>query len=410
MNPNLTTEQDTQLLRQAFDSFAEVSNSLERAYQHLQGKVRHLSSELEKTNDYLESVLQSLPCGVIVIDDQQVVRTINHQACTLLGTGCQGNGPDPAQGLPAAPMSLRKLLSLLPEGKSVGKIFYEDPPPTEISLVKPARRILVCAFSRMKRGERVMVIQDVTELRDLQAQMQKSERSAAMGEMALEVAHEIRNPLTGLGLFANLLRSDDLSAQQRNRYLDHIEIGIQSLDTILTNMFSFSGLRQPRCRPVALHEIMREILRFMSPVIQERNIRVEESYSDRRKVEADPEMMRQAFMNLVLNALQALPEGGLVKASAERDPRGLRISLRDNGIGIPRHLQKNVFEPHFTTTEKGNGLGLSIVEKIVQAHGGRVSLRSRRGWGTEFRLAFPVAMPLQGDPASTGRLAAGGLQ
>lgn len=403
MNPSAATEQDTRLLRQAFDSFAEISSSLEKAYQRLQGKVRRLSQELEKTNDYLASVLQSLPCGVIVLDRQRVVRTINQQACQLLGACCK-----PQDAWPEAPLSLKRLLALLPQGSPASKLFEDDAAPSEISLEKPSRRVLSCAFSRMKRGDRVVVIQDITQLRDLQQQMQKTERMAAMGEMALEVAHEIRNPLTGLGLFASLLRSESLSSQQRNRYLDHIEIGIRSLDTILSNMFAFSGGRQPRRQPVAPHELLQEILEFMAPVIEERNIQVQERYADRRQVEADPEMLRQAFMNLVLNALQALPQGGILEAATEAGPQGLGVRIRDNGIGIPRHLHESVFEPRFTTNEKGNGLGLSIVKKIMQAHGGRISLRSERGWGTEFRLLFPQPTP-QGERFSAQPALAGGL-
>lgn len=377
MMPSMV-KRDSDMLKAAFDSFAEVSGSLERAFETLEDKVRSLSNELEETNAYLESILSSLPCGVLVVNADEVVTRTNPQAIALLEAGDS-----------FLPLSLAAMVAPCGADIELLRGFRNGTTPGEIRL-QQANRTLSCAWSNLNPSESVLVLQDVTELRTLEERMLKSERLAAMGEMALEVAHEIRNPLTGLGLYASLLRERDLKDGDRDRYLANIEIGIQSLDTILSNMLCFSGDIVLQRQTARLSALMDGVVDFMGPVIDERRIEVSRAYCDRDAAPVDTELVKQAFMNLVLNALQALPEKGRLRIETRNGERGVTLRIRDNGIGIPGAFHGRVFEPHFTTTEKGSGLGLGIVKKIVQAHGGSVELRSRRSEGTCFTLRFPL--------------------
>ncbi len=387
-----------QLLRQAFASFAEVSGSLEKAYEELRGKVRRLSSQLGDTNYYLESVLQSLPCGLIVVDSQNAVTTINRRAQELLGIAGLSlethsapsrrlSGSEDSSAL-SLPIRLQRLLEMIPDSDAAAPLFRADDPPREIALGRP-QRTLSCLSSAMKRDERVLVLQDVSELRRLQEQMQKAERLAAMGEMALEVAHEIRNPLTGLSLFASLLRESDLSQADRDRYVDNIEIGIRSLDTTLTNMLNFSKEMVPRPQPAKICDLLEETVEFLHPITSERQIHVVREYGDDRLDMVDAGLLRHAFMNLVLNALQALPARGRLQLSTRQRSETTIVTISDDGPGLCPSQHSRVFEPHFATDRKGNGLGLSVAKRIVEAHGGEIRFESGADWGTRFTLAFP---------------------
>ncbi len=374
MRVRVAKETREDILREAFNSFAEISTSVEKVYGDLREKVRRLSFELEESNKYLHTMLQSLPCGVVV-ESSGVVTSLNQRALELLGLGNL-----------TAPVAIEQMLDRIPED-SARELFLSEDPPIEVSLGKPSR-FLSCAWSAILDGERVLVIQDVSELRYLQEKMRKTERRAAMGEMALEVAHEIRNPLTGLALYASLLREEDLTPQDQRRYLDNIDIGIRSLETTLTNMLSLSRNPDPKREKVILKDLLTEILGFMSPLISERGIKVRSGFEPASLL-ADPELLRQVFMNLILNALQALPSDGTLSLRTFSENGSAVAEIRDDGVGIPEGLQETIFEPRFTTTNKGSGLGLGIVKKIVEAHRGRVGVESRKGWGTRFTLTFP---------------------
>jgi signal transduction histidine kinase len=375
------TPRETELLLEAFNSFTEISTSLENAYQELQRRVRQLSLELEEKNAYLSSLLESLPCGVMVVDKDGWVVTINHK-CRILLSLRERLLPLPLAEIlqrSGLILSVQELLALTNDARD----FVVGDPEADI-------RVLSCSSSPMKQGSRVLVLQDVTRIRNLEKRMQESERLAAMGELAVEVAHEIRNPLGGLELFASLLREPELTQKEREQYLDNISIGIRSLNTILSNMLSFSRQPEPVKAPVRIADVLHEIGAFMLPLMKQRDISLQEVYRDRREIQADREMLRQVFTNLLLNALEALPQGGRILLGTTARRNAVAVRIKDNGIGIPEEFRGVVFTPRFTTTRKGNGLGLAIVQRIVEAHRGRVQLRSERGRGTEFILTFPM--------------------
>ena len=366
--------QEAQLLLQAaFSSFTQASGVLEQSYSELLEKVHLLSGELEQTNYYLSSVLESLPCGVVVLGSDGRVTAANPTARRLLSLSTA-----------STPCDLEALLTASYYENELRAFFLSEVEPRELSLEREQgeRSMLTCAWSAMRNRERVVVIQDVTEVKRLQDQMRETERLAAMGEMAVELAHEIRNPLSSLELFASLLREDDASAQERGGYLDNLQIGIRSLNTILSNMLCFSRNPVPSREPIVISGLLAEVFSFLGPLLERRKIEVVWDKADCRTLELDPEMMHQVFTNLALNALQALPEGGRIYLRTSDAQDGVTVSIRDDGLGIPQPYQADIFEPQFSTNRNGNGLGLAIVQRLVQAHNGHIAVESREGWGT----------------------------
>jgi len=208
--------------------------------------------------------------------------------------------------------------------------------------------------------------------------------------MALEVAHEIRNPLGALELFGSLLAEEDLTVDERGQYLTNLQMGIRSLNTVLTNMLCFSRHSEPNRSVVKVGEIVEGTLALMRPLMAQRGIELEVDCRDEEPACLDPEMLRQILNNLVTNALQALPQGGRLQVKSSSNGTSVAISVRDDGGGIPESQQDLIFDPGFTTSGHGHGLGLSIVQRFIEAQGGSIQVVSREEWGTEFILTFPV--------------------
>lgn len=375
--------ESTERLVEAFSTFTRASTALESAYWELQERVEYLTDELEQSNYYLSSVLQSLPCGVLVIDEEHQVTMLNQVARGLFNLG--------GTNLPVDLGRVFTLASFSDRAREVQESILDT---TEVRLKggdDKEEKVLLCSWSRMRGGERVLVVQDVTRMRRLEDQMKRTERIAAMGEMALELAHEIRNPLGALELFASLLNEDDLSKEDRARYLSNIQIGIRSLNTVLTNMLTFSRSSSGDRQVVCPQEIIAEIVDFMEPLLKQRGIEASCTAEDDCYIEVDREMFRQVLTNLFTNALKALPQGGSLNLHTFQGEESVNLRMRDDGMGIPEKYQNMIFDPGFTTNPDGNGLGLAIVSRFMESHGGKISVNSRPGSGTEFLLEFPPA-------------------
>src|SRR5690606_22327795 len=194
-----------------------------------------------------------------------------------------------------------------------------------------------------------------------------------------ELAHEIRNPLGALELFASLLNADDLSREDRARYLSNIQIGVRSLNTVLTNMLTFSRSSSDDRQVVSPQEIIVEIVEFMDPLLKQGGIRASCPAEGGCYIEVDREMFRQVLTNLVTSALRALPAGGSLNLHTFRGEESVHLRIRDDGIGIPEKYHNVIFDAGFTTNSDGNGLGLAIVSRFMESHGGKISVKSRPG-------------------------------
>jgi signal transduction histidine kinase len=231
----------------------------------------------------------------------------------------------------------------------------------------------------------------MTRLKELEMKTQSAQRLQAMGEMAVQLAHEIRNPLGSIELFASLLGSELQSNAELRNWTDQIITGVKFLDTIVTNMLTFTRSSKPHFNEFDLVDLISETLNFIEPVFQQRNVILERSgVNEEVWIDGDQEMLRQMLINLFMNALQAMPERGRLSVKLRTaHQESVEIEVEDTGIGIPPENLSRIFDPFFTTNERGTGLGLSLVHQIIEKHQGRVAAESEFGKGTRFTISLP---------------------
>jgi signal transduction histidine kinase len=230
------------------------------------------------------------------------------------------------------------------------------------------------------------------EQRTLQAQLHQAERLAALGEMTAGVAHEIRNPLGIISSTAELLKQRLAKYEPQNRLAQIIVEEANRLNEKVTEFLDFSRPRVPNLRPCDLEGIIDRSLELVQPEIDRLGITVSREYQLNGHTQAlDPDLLHQAFLNILLNAIQSLPPGGHLTVSTARDHRGRSEEVRfsDDGQGIDPETLKKVFNPFFTTKEKGSGLGLPIVKSIIESHQGAIKIDSAPGEGTTITINLP---------------------
>ena len=216
-------------------------------------------------------------------------------------------------------------------------------------------------------------------------------RLQAMGWMVTKIVHDIRNPLGSIELISSLLRKELTGDQDKQELLGHIIYGVKNIDTVLSNLLHFTGFPRPRFEPVNLRMIIDSSLEVVSYLINKKDINVSINVSEDIDIYCDKALMRQVFLNLFLNSLQAMSDHGdlSIEVIHNRDNGEVDISVQDTGCGIdPENIDK-IFDPFFTTNEKGPGLGLTIVHNIISAHNGTINVYSKSGEGSLFVINLP---------------------
>jgi signal transduction histidine kinase len=223
--------------------------------------------------------------------------------------------------------------------------------------------------------------------------VERSEHLAVMGEMAASVAHEVRNPLAGIKGAIEVLRGELSAKDETRQIVDEVLGQITRLEGLVRDLLSYASPASGRREAVDVHDLLDRLLRFYRDTLDGADVVVERTYGvGTSAVAGDPGELEQVFMNLIQNAIQSMDGTGgkLTLATAASDGR-LTISFRDTGRGVPAHVLPHVFQPFYTTKHRGSGLGLSIVKRIVEQHGGTIELRSAEGRGTAATLTLPVA-------------------
>ena len=383
---------DERSLTRAFASFTEAAASLERSYVQLQAEVARLRHELEDTNrdlassldenhrmrQHLNRILQGLPCGVLVREADGQVSVANPETERLLGTACTS----------ALPGWIRDLLDRTQDGR--GELEHRcGSPQAEWITVRRAQ------LSAEEGGSSIFILQDVSELKRLEREHEELSRRQALAEMSALLAHEIRNPLGSLELFAGLLAESDLEAEERD-WVGHLQAGLRTLAATVNNVLHFHSQPSPGLAPTDLGLWLRSTHDFLRPLARRTGVRMEMMQKlDGVLVAADRHRLEQVLLNLALNAFRFMPGGGVLKiggeVSSQAGERRAAVEISDSGPGIAAEDRERIFQPGFTTCMGSPGLGLAVCKTIMEQHGGAISVDSQLGLGTTFKLEFPLS-------------------
>jgi len=238
----------------------------------------------------------------------------------------------------------------------------------------------------------VCIFQDITELKNLEAELKHKETLAAIGELSANMAHEIRNPLASLKGSIEMLKEGTLTKDHGEKLMNIALSEMDRLDKIITDFLSYSRPKEPEFFRFDLHALLDETIELIkSATVHTDTITIKKGFSGEDVVVADPQKLRQVFLNLGMNAIESMPGGGEVAISTAHLKDAVVVSIKDSGMGIPQKNLKDIFFPFFTTKDKGTGLGLSIAYRIIEEHNGKITVRSVPGQGTTFAVVLPVS-------------------
>lgn len=409
------TGEDEQFLLRAFRSFAEAAGSLEHSYTQLRAEVERLRRELEASHTglahsleenrsmrvHLDRILEGLPCGVLVVAGDGQISRANPEALRLMGidpgrSGALGTISTLPRGVGDLLESARSEGGERERSVPTGKKDNEDKEHNEdggaVRWLAARHASIADPGDQPANQAAVFILRDVSERKRLEETRAKLRRDQALAEMSAVLAHEIRNPLGSLELFAGLLAEADLDSDCRT-WVEHVQAGLRTLAATVNNVLHFHSLPEPQRAPLDLGQLLAWARDFFLPLA--RQSRVALSLQNRGSgifLAADRHRLEQVLLNLVLNALRAMPGGGWIELSCRKIQNGQAVALivSDTGPGIsPEHLP-GIFEPGFSTRAGSPGLGLAVCRKIVEQHGGTIAAGSRPGCGATFTLIFPL--------------------
>ncbi len=379
---------ELELLKEAFNKFIKASDELKLSYASLKDRAIKLETELKIVNKklktsleekenlyyYLKNIIESINVAIIIIDNSKKISLYNKLAKKLL--------PNLKKGI--SEKCFEKS-----EFSEVFKKSFNSEDDFEKEFKTKEGKYYLLSFGKLKSKAKnigkFIMIKDISSIKKLEAEAQRNSRLKAMGEMAAELSHEIRNPLGSIELYASMLEEDLKKENYNTEYITFIRDEIKKLNSLVTNILLFTREIKPKKREINIENFIKNIDNFTKPMLKANNIKIKYDFNV-KTVYFDPDLFERVFFNLILNSINAL-EGKLdpiIKISCSKKNNNVLIKFKDNGIGIKDDLKDKIFNPFFTTKAKGSGLGLSVIYRIVKAHNGNIQINSKEGEYTEF--------------------------
>lgn len=368
---------------------------------------KRMEKEIVELKNFNESIIESMEAGLLTIDLKGRITSLNRGGQNILGVKI-----DEVLGKP--------LTSILRPSEAKELLLSQRNNPLrkrEMQLSLKSGKKVSIGFTVTDRFDNqrnkvgtIISFRDITEIKQMEAQLIRMDRLASLGVLASGIAHEIKNPLAGIKTLAQACDEEFEETDPRREYLARIIRQVNRLDELLRTFFAFAKPKPPDMKPHHLNEILMEVYNLVSKRMEMTKIQyIQKMEENLPSVHVDNQQMQQVFLNLILNAIDAMPSGGTLTISARKTsspkpglirkfssfPKStlnafVEVSVADTGIGIPPDKLETIFDPFFTTKPNGLGLGLSIVYRIIEAHCGDIWVKSHPGQGTAFYILLPT--------------------
>jgi PAS domain S-box-containing protein len=366
------------------DEYGTVSTKIER----LGRQMRDVKEVFSALKENLDQMMANLQDGVMLFTSDSNAVLVSASAERFIGKP-RGEmlGRRPADIFSRESLLGRTLLEAFAARQPIGQQEIED---------AQGRHIQVSLDFIEEHGERIgalLTLRDAESVHRIEDEIELSRRLSAIGRLTSGVAHEVKNPINAIVVHLEVLRQKmkEIDPDTR-RHVDVIGSEIQRLDRVVQTLVDFTRPVELRLSDMDLRKVVEDVVILASPAAEKHNVRIEpEAGQDSLPVRIDADLVKQAILNIVLNGVQAMPEGGILRLTVKRDGDGALISVRDQGAGIPDNIRDKVFNLYFTTKTGGSGIGLAMAYRVVQLHHGSVEFTSIIDHGTTFYLRFPLA-------------------
>jgi two-component system sensor histidine kinase HydH len=346
---------------------------------------------LQDASAFAREVVTSLPVGLIATDPEGRIAFFNAAAETITGLSSeQARGRSPEDVLPAHWCGMQDAIT------KGGKVIEREMECT----FGPGRTVPVSiSASRIVNEDdalvgHVVILRDLGEIRQLQEEIRRTEKLAALGGLAAGVAHEIRNPLSSIKGLASYFGSKFPKGSEAREAARVMTGEVDRLNRVISELLDFARPSELTRQPTDISVLLSHSLKLIEQDAVAKSITIVQDFRIDSTCQPviDADRFSQCLLNLYLNAIQAMPDGGQMQVSAwTMGDDAIHVSISDTGDGIPEDQQHQIFNPYYTTKSKGTGLGLAVVHKIVASHGGSINLQSKPGEGTRFHIVLPLS-------------------
>ena len=384
-----------------------ASATLESSYQRLQMEVAYLNEELaeknanlkasltenERVHAALEQIVQSMPCGILVVEWDGTISMMNAEAGKILGL-------EVLAGLSLEDLSLRSGLDFC---GFIERAAGSEDQQEFCQTVRNEKRWISLHDRSLARSEgrvaveqqTILIVRDITTSKQIELDREAMRQAVALSEVATVLAHEIRNPLASLELFAELIEG---GGEETSEWISHLRAGIRCLGGIVNNVLTLRGAGMPVLDQLDLIEVIRSSVEFVRPIADEAGLLlVFIADTERLEVRANANGLQQVVLNMVRNSIRHTRAGGQITVTVRAIPRNGHACLQravveftDTGSGIAEEVMTEIFRPGFSGDGNSSGLGLAVCREVAQQHDGQIQVKSKVGEGTTFSMEIPT--------------------
>lgn len=355
--------------------------------------IHAIDNQLKKyvmLENYTNSIIESIKSGVIAINKDFFITSVNSGAKNILKISEECIGQNLRDTFTCCESVELYILDAMNSG-----IFIENI-EVDITVDNKNKNINIniypLSLDNKNKGV-VIIIEDITVMRKIKLQMQRSDRLASIGQLATGIAHEIRNPLAIIKMIEQTMKSELVDNENAVHELDIIDEEIDRANRVIKELMEFGKPIKNQKGLYSVNTVIEDVLLIVSKYLDQHMVKVNFIHSEIPIIYIDRDQLKQAFVNLIFNATDAMPQGGEINIYTEsRDNRWIKVVFADTGEGILEENLEKVFNPFFTTKDEGTGLGLSIVHRIIEEHDGVINVFSYMGEGTRFEILFPIQL------------------